>query len=226
MLHVQKYLLENGIDQLTQELGIEVKQYPEHGIMNLNYSQIDSPKTHPVVIECRGLILSMEKPYTVISRKFDRFFNHGEALDITQAFSGENAILGLKEDGSCIGVYYNPYTGTWNTSTRGSALAEGGFVTEWGPATESPKSPLYEDDGYWRGPIWAPTTLLLWDGLRRQGEVALAREIAEKFCSLAAKNGMAENFDARSGRGLRDRAFAWTSAVYILLSASLSPHQP
>ena len=105
-------------------------------------------------------------------------------------------------------------------------LSEGGFITEWGPATESPRSPLYEDDGYWRGPIWAPTTLLLWDGLIRQGEAALAREIAEKFCSLAAKNGMAENFDARSGRGLRDRAFAWTSAVYILLSASLSPRQP
>ena len=105
-------------------------------------------------------------------------------------------------------------------------LSEGGFITEWGPATESPQSPLYEDDGYWRGPIWAPTTLLLWDGLIRQGEAALAREIAEKFCSLAAKNGMAENFDARSGRGLRDRAFAWTSAVYILLSASLSPRQP
>ncbi|MDQ0322772.1 glycogen debranching enzyme [Pararhizobium capsulatum DSM 1112] len=105
-------------------------------------------------------------------------------------------------------------------------LADGGFITEWGPATESPDSPLYEDDGYWRGPIWAPTTLLLWDGLRRQGEVELARKIAEKFCSLAAKSGMAENFDARSGRGLRDRAFAWTSAVYILLSASLNPYQP
>lgn len=105
-------------------------------------------------------------------------------------------------------------------------LAEGGFVTDWGPATESPKSPFYEDDGYWRGPIWAPTTVLLWDGLRRQGEMELARSIAEKFCSLAAKNGMAENFDARSGRGLRDRAFAWTSAAYILLAASLSQDQP
>ena len=97
-------------------------------------------------------------------------------------------------------------------------LTEAGFITEWGPATESPQSPFYEDDGYWRGPIWAPTTLLLWDGLRRQGERELARMIAEKFCSLAAKNGMAENFDARSGRGLRDRAFAWTSAAYLLLS--------
>ena len=63
-------------------------------------------------------------------------------------------------------------------------------------------------------------------GLRRQGEMDLARSIAEKFCSLAAKNGMAENFDARTGRGLRDRAFAWTSAAYILLSASLRQNQP
>lgn len=103
---------------------------------------------------------------------------------------------------------------------------EGGFVTDWGPATESPASPFYEDDGYWRGPIWAPTTLLLWDGLRRQGEKERAKAIAEKFCSLAAKNGMAENFDARSGRGLRDRAFAWTSAAYLLLAASISQDQP
>lgn len=88
------------------------------------------------------------------------------------------------------------------------------------------QSPFYEDDGYWRGPIWAPTTLLPWDGLRRQGEMELARTIAEKFCSLASKNGMAENFDARSGKGLRDRAFAWTSAAYMLLAASLSQDQP
>ncbi|MNT69847.1 hypothetical protein D3C72_2081890 [compost metagenome] len=101
-------------------------------------------------------------------------------------------------------------------------LVSSGFVTAWGPATESPKSSFYEDDGYWRGPIWAPTTLLIWDGLRRQGEIELTREIAEKFCSLASKSGMAENFDARSGRGLRDRAFAWTSAVYLQLAASLS----
>ena len=100
-------------------------------------------------------------------------------------------------------------------------LVEGVFITDWGPATESIRSSYYEDDGYWRGPIWAPTTYLLWDGLRRQGEGALAREIAQRFCALANAHGMAENFDARSGRGLRDRAFAWTSAVYLLLAQSL-----
>ncbi|MBB6485948.1 amylo-alpha-1,6-glucosidase [Rhizobium lusitanum] len=101
-------------------------------------------------------------------------------------------------------------------------LVDGGFITEWGPATESPMSPLYEDDGYWRGPIWAPTTMLLWDGLQKQGELELSRSISEKFCSVALRSGMAENFAAVSGMGLRDRAFAWTSAVYILLAASLS----
>ncbi|MEZ5885434.1 MAG: hypothetical protein R3D56_00820 [Paracoccaceae bacterium] len=100
-------------------------------------------------------------------------------------------------------------------------LTSGGWITGWGPATENPASPHYEADGYWRGPIWAPTTLLLWDGLIQQGEVRLARDIARRFCALCEKSGMAENFDASSGAGLRDRAFAWTSAVYLWLSASL-----
>ncbi|NRA39292.1 MAG: hypothetical protein HRU15_14190, partial [Planctomycetes bacterium] len=33
---------------------------------------------------------------------------------------------------------------------------DGRFITKNGPATESPQSPLYVADGYWRGPIWGP----------------------------------------------------------------------
>jgi len=102
-----------------------------------------------------------------------------------------------------------------------SRLETGGWLTAWGPASESPNSPFYEADGYWRGPIWAPTTMLLWDGLRQQGEVALADDIARRFLTLCETSGMAENFDALTGAGLRDRAFAWTSAVYLWLGASL-----
>ncbi len=102
-----------------------------------------------------------------------------------------------------------------------ACLQEGGFITQRGLATESTQSPHYEADGYWRGPIWAPTTLLVWDGLRRQGETGLADEIARRFCRMAAENGLAENFDAQTGRGLRDPAFAWTSAAYLLLASSL-----
>lgn len=101
-----------------------------------------------------------------------------------------------------------------------------GWITAWGLATERPTSPLYEADGYWRGPIWAPTTMLVWDGLIRQGRADIAADIARRFCRLCETSGMAENFDALTGAGLRDRAFAWTSAVYLIFSAWLTRAKP
>lgn len=94
------------------------------------------------------------------------------------------------------------------------------FLTENGLATESVSSPFYESDGYWRGPIWAPSTMLIIDGLQRAGEVAFAKELSRRFCNMANKNGMAENFDAITGEGLRDRAFTWTSSVFLILANS------
>ncbi|WJQ81513.1 amylo-alpha-1,6-glucosidase [Brevibacillus brevis] len=92
------------------------------------------------------------------------------------------------------------------------------FLTENGLATESPASSFYRADGYWLGPIWAPVTMLLVDGLRQAGEVAFSQEIARRFCRMAARSGMAENFDALTGDGLRDRAFTWTSSVFLMLA--------
>ena len=91
------------------------------------------------------------------------------------------------------------------------------FLTEWGYATESPKSPRYEPNGYWLGPIWAPETLILVDGLRACGEEKLARDVAGRFLRLFAKSGSAENFDALTGEGLCDRAYTWASAVFLTL---------
>jgi glycogen debranching enzyme len=91
-------------------------------------------------------------------------------------------------------------------------------LTRWGPATEHVDSPLYRANGYWRGPIWAPPALILADGLRRAGHDALARDVAARFCALVAKSGMAENFDARTGRPLCDRAYTWTSSAFLVLA--------
>jgi glycogen debranching enzyme len=90
-------------------------------------------------------------------------------------------------------------------------------LTEWGLATELPGTPEYQDDGYWRGPIWAPSTLLIEDGLRRAGCTDLADEISLRFRRLCEHSGFAENFDARTGAGLRDRAYTWTASVYLVL---------
>ncbi len=94
----------------------------------------------------------------------------------------------------------------------------GRFMTEFGLATESPKSPEYDPDGYWRGPIWAPSTLILVEGLAACGELDLARDIARRFCDMVEREGFAENFDALTGQGQRDRAYTWTASVFLILA--------
>lgn len=92
-------------------------------------------------------------------------------------------------------------------------------LTDHGPATEPVTSPHYDPDGYWRGPIWAPSTALIEDGLRTSGFTELADIINARFRALCEQSGFAENFDALTGAGLRDRAYTWTAAVYLLFAA-------
>ena len=93
-------------------------------------------------------------------------------------------------------------------------------LTEHGLATEEPTSAHYEPDGYWRGPIWAPSTVLIEDGLRRAGCTDLADDISARFRALCERSGFAENFDAHTGAGLRDRAYTWTASAYLILAAA------
>lgn len=102
------------------------------------------------------------------------------------------------------------------TDALAERIAE--HLTTWGPATQLVGTPEYEDDGYWRGPIWAPSTMLIEEGLRRGGHVELADTINERFRRLCEESGFAENFDARTGAGLRDRAYTWTASVYLVFA--------
>jgi hypothetical protein len=47
---------------------------------------------------------------------------------------------------------------------------------------------------------------------------SLADEISTRFRTLCENSGFAENFDARTGEGLRDRAYTWTASSYLLLA--------
>ncbi len=98
------------------------------------------------------------------------------------------------------------------------ALApDGRFVTAFGPATESPRSPLYVPDGYWRGPIWGSSTVLVIDGLARAG-FPQAAEIARRYCEMCLESGFAENYNAETGEPLRDKAYTWGSSAYLILA--------
>ena len=98
-----------------------------------------------------------------------------------------------------------------------AARLEKEHLTEWGLATEAPDSKLYESDGYWRGPIWAPATILIESGLRQAGHTALADTIVQRYIKLCDTSGFAENFDAVKGVGYRDLAYTWTASTYLVL---------
>jgi putative isomerase len=97
-------------------------------------------------------------------------------------------------------------------------LKTSGQITKFGIATENPKSKFYESDGYWRGPIWAPSTYLLIEGLEKCGEHEYAKSLAKKFCDMCKVSGFPENFDALTGKGLRDTGYTWTASVFLALA--------
>ncbi len=95
------------------------------------------------------------------------------------------------------------------------------FLTDFGIASEKLNSPFYKNDGYWLGPIWAAPTLLIYDALKASGYTEFAEEVKNKFFKLVKQGGMAENFNAKTGEGLSDKAFTWTSGVYLTLLKEL-----
>jgi T4 RnlA family RNA ligase len=113
---------EIALEAITEELGIKVKEY-DSGLIVLSYNQINSPKTHPVVMECRGLILEyVDSEFKVVCRPFKRFFNHGEAPDTLTDFSFDRSEVMEKPDGSLIKCFH--HDGKWEIATRGTAYAE------------------------------------------------------------------------------------------------------
>jgi len=122
-MHVLEYLKTYSLAELTNEFYIKVKDYPEHNLVVLNYDQIESPKAHPIVMECRGLILGNGGDgYYVVSRSFDRFFNYGEQPDTQTHIDFRKAACYEKIDGSLIRIYN--HKGVWFVATRGTAFAE------------------------------------------------------------------------------------------------------
>lgn len=114
-----------ALEKLKDELGIKYsinENYPE--LVVLNYCQIDSPKHHPITLECRSLVLEMPiyshaapagccKDWTVVSSGFDRFFNLQEVdcgYNMMELHSYD------KMDGSLCCLFN--YRGEWLYRTR------------------------------------------------------------------------------------------------------------
>ena len=102
-MKVQEYLINKtksgltnveAFQSLTTDFAIKAKLYEDFGdrMVLLDYNQIDSPKAHPIVIECRSLILCLDT-FGLVSKKFDRFFNLGEVPEFYSDFNFEGSFV-------------------------------------------------------------------------------------------------------------------------------------
>ena len=117
MLHIQKYLENHTLDDLDIEFSIKVVYHDSFPLLVLNYSQIDSPKTHSITRECRGLVLNAET-FEVVAYPIRRFFNWGEIQQEMNLFDFSDFVIQEKVDGSFINLFY--FNNKWMVTTRGS----------------------------------------------------------------------------------------------------------
>lgn len=120
-LRVQEFLRIDpavlGYEDLNKYYGIKTTGHPEKPLVILNYSQINSPKLHPIVRECRGLVLDARN-HNIVARAFPRFFNWGEVQEEAADFDFSDCFAESKEDGSLVLIYF--FEGEWHANTRGS----------------------------------------------------------------------------------------------------------
>jgi hypothetical protein len=118
LLNVQLYLRSGKtLGDLEAELGISNLLHIDLPLVILNYDQIDSPKTNPIVRECRGLVLELDT-WNVVAKGFSRFFNWGEFQTEMAEFDFSYFTCTEKVDGSLV-LLYN-YKGQWRINTRGT----------------------------------------------------------------------------------------------------------
>src|SRR5579859_5396432 len=122
ILHVQRALRgAETLDSLALNMAIKSARHAAYpNLVLLKYDQINSPMDHPIVQECRGLILDEADDWNVVARPYDKFFNYGEpgAANI----DWNTAHVQEKVDGTLC-VFYH-YRG-WHVATTGFPDARG-----------------------------------------------------------------------------------------------------
>lgn len=125
-LEVQKYLRSGKtLKDLEDELSVKSNRSKNHpSLILLRYDQIDSPDAHPIVVECRGIILDEADNWKVVCYSFNRFFNLGQ--NHAAELDWSSVKIQKKLDGSLVRAFFYGRGGpTWNFATSGNADAAG-----------------------------------------------------------------------------------------------------
>ena len=88
----------NRLDELKSELGISYSI--TDNLVIFSYSQIDSPKTDPIVRMSRGIVLEKDT-WNIVSMPFYRFYNFEEVPEEREKFNWNKSVATTKIDGCC-----------------------------------------------------------------------------------------------------------------------------
>lgn len=115
MKNLIKEYFESGknLEDLKNELGISSNSFDD--LIVLNYSQIDSPKTDPLVRMCRGIVIEKDT-WNIVHYPFYRFYNFEEVVEERKKFNWDNAVATTKIDGSVFGIFC--HNDIWYVSSR------------------------------------------------------------------------------------------------------------
>jgi hypothetical protein len=116
--HLQDFLRSGGtLTELKEMYAIKTRSHRAYpNLIHFKYDQLESPFAEDIVQECRGIILDQDNNWSIVSRAFNKFFNHGEGHAAT--IDWNTARVQEKLDGSLC-MLYN-YDGKWNVATTGT----------------------------------------------------------------------------------------------------------
>jgi hypothetical protein len=157
-LHTVQFVRTHGLPALTGQLHVIARRHGRFpNLVLLKYNQIESPLDHPVVQECRGLVLDCDDDFRVVSYPYDKFFNHGEPH--AAAIDWPTARVLEKLDGSLMVLY--PYRGEWHVASSGTPDASGA-AHESGMTFAALFWQVWDALGYARPPLerWGQTCFM------------------------------------------------------------------
>jgi hypothetical protein len=122
MMLTIEFLQSHGLDALHERFAIAARRHMAMpNLVQLKYSQIDSPMHEPIVRECRGVIVDEADAWRVVCRPYDKFFNHGEPY--AAPIDWPTAKVYEKLDGSLMTVYR--YRSAWHVASSARPDAGG-----------------------------------------------------------------------------------------------------
>ena len=177
---------EAALALLQQDFQLQLQRHARYpNVVQLRYTPRSAPRAHPVVLECRGLILDAARGFEVLAYPVARFFNLSEPTQTALDWSTARAFEKL--DGSLAILYW--YDGAWRVASSRRPDASGlmGLRAEGGALSfEALFWEIWRQEGYRAPP--AEERRCYWFELTSRRHPIIVRYPDERLTLLGARD--------------------------------------